>query len=437
MKIKKHLKFIVIILSVLIFITCKEEEDSGDDNCAIVSLSTDGSASVRTTKIFFTVNDKFTLTADDIKINADFSVIKGEIKQTGTMTYELSITSGSRGTIRVGLDPYRGFTGWSSKTAAVYADWYFSGTTELTIKGYSLASFTSNEIPSNIEGLPVTAIGDSAFIRKELTEVFIPLYGFIKIIGDRAFAYNQLTEIDIPDSVVSIGSAAFAYNQLFKVDINDNVTSIGYGAFSYNQLTEIHIPKKITEIENSIFAFNRLIKVDIPDGVTAIRSDAFTDNNLSEVTIPANVTSIGNGAFGNNKLKKIKFNKPDKLEYLSGFNNNELIEVEIPDAVVTIGSSAFAYNELEEIIISNAVTEIGYRAFAYNKLSEIIIPDKVRSIGIQAFIGNPLTSITIGENVTLGSSAFGNGFEIFYYSNKREKGTFTFNTESKTWTKEE
>jgi hypothetical protein len=425
MKIKNFLKFIVVAVSALIFFACEDNVNSGEDNCAIVSLSADGSTSARTTKIFFTVNnDKITLTADDIKINADFSVIKGEIKQTGTMTYELSITPGNKGAIRVGLDPYRGFTGWNAKAAAVYADWYFSGTTELTIKGYSLSSFPSDEIPFEIADLPVTAIGDSAFNRKELTSVIIPSHGGIKVIGERAFAYNQLTEIDIPDSVVSIKSVAFAYNQLSKVTINDNVTSIGSGAFGYNQLTEIYIPKNITDIESSTFAFNQLEEVDIPDGVTAIRSDAFTDNNLSKVTIPASVTFIGNGAFGNNKLTEIELDKLDKLEYLSGFNNNELTEIDIPNTVMIIGSSAFAYNELEEIIISNTVTEIGYRAFAYNKLSEITIVDKVKSIGIQAFIGNPLTSITIGENVALGSSSFGNGFENFYYSNDRKKGTY-------------
>jgi len=448
MKINNFKKFIFVALfAALFFIACEEKEESGDDNFAIISLSADGSTSVGTTRIFFTVNDdKFALTADDIKINAVFYIIKGDLKKTGTMAYELSITPGGTGTIRVGLDPYRGFSGWNAKTATVYADRYFSGTSELTITGSGYSHLDGNlKIPNKINNLPVTAIGDSAFIRKELISVIIP--NSIKTIGDSAFAHNQLSEIIIPNSVVSIGNTAFAYNQLSKVTIPNSVTTIGSGAFGYNQLSSVTIPTGIISIRNSVFAYNKLTEIDIPDSVTTIGIDAFTDNRLSAVTISDNVTIIGNGAFAYNRLTSITI--PEKVSSLSGFNNNKLTKVEISSEIVTaIGSNAFAYNLLEEfdipesvitignyafthnslagVTIPDKVTDIGYRAFAYNCLSEIIIPDSVNNIEIQAFIDNPLTSITIGENVTLGSSAFGNDFENFYYKNNRKKGIYTF-----------
>jgi len=453
MKISNFKKFIFIAFSAVIFFIACEKENSVDDNFAIVSVfacgSTGKSTDIPTTKLIFTVNDdKFALTADDIKISAAFFVIKGKLKQEGT-TCELPITPGGTGTIRVGLDPYRGFTGWSAKTVIVYADNYFSGTSELTITGSrdSQSNGVLN-IPNEINDMPVTAIGDSAFVRKELISVNIP--DSIKIIGDSAFAHNQLPEIKIPDSVFSIGNTAFAYNQLSDVIIPNSVTTIGSGAFGYNQLSAVTIPENITVIRSSVFAYNKITEIDIPITVTTIGTDAFTDNLLSDIDIPYNVTSIGNGAFAYNYLTKITI--PEKISFLSGFNNNLLTEVEIhstlvtsigssafannqlknfdiPESVTIIGNYAFAHNLFESITIPEKVTDIGYRAFAYNYLSEIVIPDSVRNIEIHAFIDNPLTSITIGENVTLGTSSFGNGFENFYYKNSRKKGIYTFTGE--------
>jgi len=484
MKISRFKKFIFAALSASLFFIACEKENSADDDFAIVSLSANGSSNSKTTKINFTVsNDKFTLTADDIIINAVFYVMKGELKKTGATAYELPITPGGTGTIRVGLNPYNGFTGWNAKTATVYADNYFSGTSELTITGGAgyRHSDGSLEIPLEINRMPVTKIGGSAFLGKGLIEVTIP--DSVTNIGESAFAHNQLSKIEIPVNVVSIGSTAFAYNQLSAVTIPNSVTSIGSGAFGYNQLTSFTIPENVTYIANSTFAYNQLTSITIPKKVKTIGNDAFLDNRLTEliiiediedvnyigitsigngafsynrltsITLPKNLTSIGNGAFSHNELTSITI--PKNVSSVSGFNNNELTKVEFVfeivnetvDGVVTevkkykvttIGHSAFAYNELKKIDIPGSVTDIGYRAFAYNKLSKVIIPDSVRNIEIHAFIDNPLTSITIGERVTLGSSAFGNGFEKAYYDNSRAKGTYIRdNIDSKTWTKKE
>lgn len=447
--------FTFIFLSMaFLFITCKEDKNYADDSYSIISVyaagSTDQSRDIPTTKLIITVNDdNLALTADDIKINAVFPVIKGGIKKTDTeKTYELSITPGGTGIIKVGLDPYRGFTGWDAKNATVFADWYFSGTSELTITGCNISVFPFEKIPLVIAGLPVTAIGEKAFYDRGLTKVIIEdvEVNGIKIIGESAFANNQLSVIDIPNTVTTVGSTSFAYNQLSRVTIQKSVTFIGSGAFAYNQLTKIDIPDDIVSLEENVFAYNR----------------------LSEVTIPVSVTSIGYGVFGYNKLTEI--NIPDNVDFLSGFNNNEIEEISIPNSVTAIGAyafaynlltnidipdnvknigsnafshnkletvklsdyiadiktSTFAYNQLTEIDIPENVKNIGSYAFAYNKLTSVTIPSKVTYIDVQAFIDNQLVSITIGTNVTLGSSSFGNGFESFYYNNGRKKGTYTF-----------
>jgi len=473
MKISDILKYTAVAVSAAIFFIACEKDNFVDDNNTIVSLfAEDG---VPTNKLIFTANDdNLVLTADDIKINAkNFSVIKGKLTKKGTI-YELVITPGGTGMIRVGLDPYRGFTGWDAKTVNVYADWYFTGTENLTITGYNQLIIDPSEtpIPAERADKPITAIGYRAFYNKGLKSVSFSDDIQLKDIRASAFAENQITKIDIPKSVKTIGDTSFMDNQLFEVVIPDGVTDIGYGAFAYNQLTEITIPDSVISIDYSAFLHNQLTTINIKsEKINSIESGVFAYNQLTKVVIPNSVTSIGNGAFGYNNLTKIEI--PSSVTILSGFNDNKLTAIDIPDTVIyignnafsnneitnkttgfripdtvlAIGSYAFSHNKLNKVIISQSITEIKSHAFSYNELTEVIIPDKVITIGnnafennqltavtipykityidTYAFMGNPLTKITIGENVTLGSSAFGNGFEKAYYENDRKKGTYT------------
>ena len=134
---------------------------------------------------------------------------------------------------------------------------------------------TAINIPPHIRNLPVTEIGEGAFVANQLTSVIIP--NSITTIGDYAFLENQLTSITIPNSVTTIGEVAFSQNQLTSVTIPNSVTTIGEIAFSQNQLTS----------------------VTIPNSVTTIGRGAFMENQITSITIGANVT-IGGGAFDNN-----------------------------------------------------------------------------------------------------------------------------------------
>jgi len=432
MKIGNFLKFIVIAVYVLIFIACEDKENLVDNNYAIVSVVADVSEDNKTTKLTITVNDdKIPLTAEDIIINATFSVIKGELKKVKdtARTYELAITPGNTGTIRVGLNPYNGFTGWNAKPVKVYADWLFNEDSELKglkVTGKNIIEGTSLVIPKSIANKTVKAIGYRAFYEKNLTEIEIP--ESVTSIGDSAFASNELKEIIIPESVVSIGSTAFAYNELEEVTIPDNVKSIAYGTFAYNQLSDVTIPASVIDIQNYAFAYNKLAEITILDGVKSIGEYAFTDNLLEDdkVTIPDSVTTIGNGAFSYNQLTSLPFSATTNISSLSGFNNNKLTDIKIPESVTVIGPNAFANNNISGITIPEKVTTISTNAFANNNISEIVIPDSVTIIDFHAFIGNPLTKIEIGENVTLYSYSFSNRFEYYYYDNGRKKGKYEF-----------
>jgi hypothetical protein len=121
-------------------------------------------------------------------------------------------------------------------------------------------------IPDQIDGQPVTAI------------------------GNWVFAEHRISSVTIPDSVTAIGYRAFYRNRLTSVIIPDSVTSIGNNAFLDNQLTSVKIPGLLTIINDGIFAKNKLTSVTIPDSVRIISRYAFEHNPLTSVTIGAGVT---------------------------------------------------------------------------------------------------------------------------------------------------
>jgi len=117
-------------------------------------------------------------------------------------------------------------------------------------------------IPEEIEGLPVTSIGDYAFYYNNLsslrltrgtTRTSVDLTN-IKSIGNCAFSYNNLTSVDL-SGVKSIGYAAFSKNKLTNINLS-NVKSIGSYAFYNNNLEAIILPEKFRERSKDIFDFD-------------------------------------------------------------------------------------------------------------------------------------------------------------------------------------
>ena len=111
-------------------------------------------------------------------------------------------------------------------------------------------------IPSAINGLPVTGIGEHAFSNMaNVTSVSIP--SGVLSIGDYAFAACAgLASVTIPNSVTNIGDHAFeGCASLTSVSIGDNVTTIGIEAFyDCTSLTSVTIPGSVASVGSEAFA---------------------------------------------------------------------------------------------------------------------------------------------------------------------------------------
>ena len=113
---------------------------------------------------------------------------------------------------------------------------YITSNGTITITGYigSGDPLTNVNIPSTIDGLPVTGIGDGAFYYCiNLTNVTIP--NSVASIGDWVFYQcTNLTGVTIPNSVTNIGVDTFSFCYgLTSAMIGNGVTSVGQYAF-YN-----------------------------------------------------------------------------------------------------------------------------------------------------------------------------------------------------------
>jgi len=284
------------------------------------------------------------------------------------------------------------------------------GGKSLEIAGYAGKTQVVN-IPSTLYGIPVTAIGKTAFQKKEIIKVTIPKS--VTAIGDRAFAENLLTSVTIGRGVKTIGSEAFIDNLLTSVTIRKGVTTIGEGAFQDNLIAAIVIPNGVTGIGAGAFFNNKISSVTIPDSVTDIGAEAFAGNPLTELSL-----SQGNTAFTARSSCLLSKDGTQVILYFGAEKN-----AVIPDGVTVIGPGAFSGNQLTGVTIPNSVTAIEYRAFRQNQLTGITIPDSVTTIGDLAFTGNQITSITIGSDVNIGKSSLDDsGYFNYTYANYGRRG---------------
>ena len=152
-------------------------------------------------------------------------------------------------------------------TATAYGEdyTYENNNGTIAITGYTGAG-GELVFPSEVNGLPVTGIGDSTFYRcTSLTSLTIP--DSITSIGDYAFyGCSGLTTVTIPDSVTKLGGGAFCgCASLSSVTIGNGVRSL--------DPTYYWGPVYVRGVIGTFEGCHNLTNIIIPNSVTNIGSD--------------------------------------------------------------------------------------------------------------------------------------------------------------------
>lgn len=271
-------------------------------------------------------------------------------------------------------------------------------------------------IPSEINGHPVTAIGDGALRDSAAKIVGIILPATVREIGNRAIDCRYLKYLKLNDGLEVIKNAAInCGDELETLVIPDSVRYIGDEAISGKALKNITMPKNLEYMGKRIFfgssydkdANNRINGIQyhgqyliagIRIGYAEIDSSdpsAPTQNKqiheweaTGDTEIREGTTLMGADAFGMSNITSVKFPSTLKsISHLGFYLCKNLNNIVIPGNVKEIGNNAFSWCEsLSNLTISEGVEHIGEAAFfRCNNLNEVTIPRSVKQIDMHAF----------------------------------------------------
>ena len=269
-------------------------------------------------------------------------------------------------------------------------------------------------IPSNINGQPVTAIGNDAF--RDCTNItMLYISEGIKKVGDNAFWYcSNVTSLDLPNSLQEIGNESFrGLSKLRNLTLPGNIKHVSLGAFSLcHDLKTLIIeegvehlgPYSFEEIHN-----NNLEYVELPKSITTIDDYAFRQCFIEEIHYNGTINdwkkiSIG-GKWRDLSTIKTVICSDGEIEYGNfeidneGFfyviNKSEVGSLfEVPSningkQVTGIGSDCFnGCENLEKVILPESVTKLNWYCFCGCKnLKEIENTQNIKEIDYGVFYG--------------------------------------------------
>jgi len=254
------------------------------------------------------------------------------------------------------------------------------------------ASLTSIEIPASIK-----RIGEYAFYDCGSLEMVILPDGLLEICESAFEACASLTSIEIPESVEEIGDHAFSDSGLQSVELPSGLTSIPWGAFSGSCLTGIQFPETVYSIDDYAFSgCNGLTDVKIPASAWRIGEGAFAScANLTSIFIPATMRIIHETAFSNCDNLTVY---TDSEGYVTDFMAMYGIPCEIQTDKVENADNT--NGDFDYSIENGGAVITGYTGSS----DELVIPDEldgypVTGIGANAFEEVCLTSVTIPATV--------------------------------------
>lgn len=177
---------------------------------------------------------------------------------------------------------------YGSMTYTMYDDY-------VEITGFD-NSVSNLEIPSEIEGVPVTIIADGAFENAtKLESVTIP-YGVTRISYCAFSNCTSLKNVTLPNSLITIEWSSFEQCiSLIEINIPNSVKYIGHSAFeNCVSLQELSFPEGLVSFDYSVAkGCTGLLRVNIENGPSNIDNAAFEGcSSLKEIYIPLSISSF-------------------------------------------------------------------------------------------------------------------------------------------------
>lgn len=264
-------------------------------------------------------------------------------------------------------------------------------------------------IPAEIEGFPVTELGDNVFQgRENITSVILP--DSITMIGNNAFSgCTFLTSVNIPANLKSLGAYAFENCPITEAVLPETLESVGAGAFSgCSLLKELNIPDSVSEIGGAVCSnCTSLESLKLSAQMTELPKENSTDFlenciSLKSITIPENLTKIESNPFKTcTALETIEVDENNQIYTsvdgilctktglcLTAYPAGKTDKIcTLPEGITKIGTSAFCNTVyLEELILPSTLDRLGIAASAFldcKSLKKVVIPEGI--INLAAF----------------------------------------------------
>lgn len=270
------------------------------------------------------------------------------------------------------------------------------------------------EVPSEINGHPVTAIGSKAFAAGDnstsewMTSIYLP--NSITAIGEKAFQNCvNLSAVRLPEGSLTVGtdggwrgSSAFVFagcTSLLTLDLPTEI-STPYSSVTYDgieallaapSLKTVTFKNGFSSVPAGLFAeCSSLESIQLPDTVSSIGAEAFRNcKALSTVSLPENGFSIGSAIRGGS----IHYGDGDPFSSSLFTGCDSLIELKIPSGITipdNFDQSGYVplldAPQLQTVHFPEGYNNVPAGLFtSCAALQSVDLPDTVRTIGAGAF----------------------------------------------------
>ena len=285
---------------------------------------------------------------------------------------------------------------------------------ELTITGFD-QGFTPPAdydliIPDEIDGAPVVAIANSAFISN--TKIRSVTANSVTVVGQNAFDNNSSLVSITMNEVLTLQRAAFdRCGSLTTINMPkvETIADIVFGTAS--SLTEVSLPKAKTLGVEAFGTCGKLSKVSLPEATTLgngvfLKGYALTHTGEDGLYIP-NVTTIGTYLFRScTALTTVSMPKVTAIGTYTFDGCTSLTSVDLP-LITSIPERAFQNCTSLPAFNNPSITSIGHYAFVNCSSLTAYDNSSVTSLGNNVFEGcTTLASANLPNVTSMGTGVF-------------------------------